>query len=359
MTFDDSKVTIRDAEPGFTHKPISRAPSTMPLSTLCATCRCGCRSRRLLSHALPGRARAGPAAILGPVFGFSICGHRLATRLCVRSLAGSRQLRSRCRCRRLAGDAPRDDTMSRRVNHACKTLERDITFVAFALVVQLQFEDATAKSRPGGSATASSRSGGGFSRQGAASGGSFSGAAASAQNHAATAQGGAASAQQFLQTPKGHIAARLRISNRQRSSSNNQQFRRSRSIRMRKPTRTHTTWAEAFTTSRTAASSLRWLLLRDNDDEAAALVTGLVVGAAVGSAAASYKQQSAAPAPAPTTTVVNTAPLPAAPPPLGASLPCNPNVVKKNGVTYNQCGQTYCIQAYGSGGPIHMPVPPP
>ena len=100
---------------------------------------------------------------------------------------------------------------------------------------------------------------------------------------------------------------------------------------------------------------------QDSNDEAAALVTGLVVGAAVGSAAASSKQQAAAPAPAPapTTTVINTAPAPAAPAPSSASLPCNPNVVNKNGVTYYQCGQTYYMQAYGSGGPIYMPVPPP
>ena len=85
------------------------------------------------------------------------------------------------------------------------------------------------------------------------------------------------------------------------------------------------------------------------------------MGAAVGSAAASSKQQAAAPAPAPapTTTVVYAAPPPAAPAPSNASLPCNPNVVNKNGVTYYQCGQTYYMQAYGSGGPIYMPVPPP
>jgi hypothetical protein len=30
-----------------------------------------------------------------------------------------------------------------------------------------------------------------------------------------------------------------------------------------------------------------------------------------------------------------------------------------NGVTYFKCGQTYYMQAYGSGGPVFMPVPPP
>jgi Meckel syndrome type 1 protein len=55
---------------------------------------------------------------------------------------------------------------------------------------------------------------------------------------------------------------------------------------------------------------------------------------------------------------VYAAPPPAAPP-SSATLPCNPNVVNKNGVTYYQCGQTYYMQAYGSGGPIYMPVPPP
>lgn len=41
------------------------------------------------------------------------------------------------------------------------------------------------------------------------------------------------------------------------------------------------------------------------------------------------------------------------------ALPCNPDVINKNGVTYYQCGQTYYMQAYGSAGPIYMPVPPP
>ena len=60
----------------------------------------------------------------------------------------------------------------------------------------------------------------------------------------------------------------------------------------------------------------------------------------------------ATPAPA-TTTVVTTAPAST------AALPCNPEVINKNGVTYFKCGQTYYMQAYGSGGPIYMPVPPP
>jgi hypothetical protein len=48
-----------------------------------------------------------------------------------------------------------------------------------------------------------------------------------------------------------------------------------------------------------------------------------------------------------------------APQPSTAALPCNPGVINKNGVTYYRCGQTYYMQAYGSAGPIYMPVPPP
>ena len=34
-------------------------------------------------------------------------------------------------------------------------------------------------------------------------------------------------------------------------------------------------------------------------------------------------------------------------------------IVTVNGVTYYQCGQSYYMQAYGSSGPIYMPVQPP
>jgi hypothetical protein len=85
----------------------------------------------------------------------------------------------------------------------------------------------------------------------------------------------------------------------------------------------------------------------DDDDEAAALVAGVVIGAAVASASQSKSTT--------TTTTTTTA----SPPPANAQLPCNPNVVVSNGVTYYQCGNNWYMQAYGSSGPIYMPVPPP
>ena len=42
-----------------------------------------------------------------------------------------------------------------------------------------------------------------------------------------------------------------------------------------------------------------------------------------------------------------------------AVLPCNPTFTTIDSVTYYQCGSQYFVQAYGSGGPIYMPVPPP
>ena len=83
-----------------------------------------------------------------------------------------------------------------------------------------------------------------------------------------------------------------------------------------------------------------------------------MIGAAVASASQSSSTTTtttAAPAPTTSTTVVYAQ----APPPANAQLPCNPNVSVKNSVTYYQCGNTYYMQAYGSSGPIYMPVPPP
>jgi hypothetical protein len=83
----------------------------------------------------------------------------------------------------------------------------------------------------------------------------------------------------------------------------------------------------------------------------------------IGAAAASASQSSSS-----TTTTTTTTPAPTtsttnvytqAPPPANAQLPCNPSVSVKNGVTYYQCGDTFYMQAYGSAGPIYMPVAPP
>jgi hypothetical protein len=40
-------------------------------------------------------------------------------------------------------------------------------------------------------------------------------------------------------------------------------------------------------------------------------------------------------------------------------LPCTPNTVVIQGVTYYRCGSSWYTQAYGSNGPIYTPVPPP
>ncbi len=85
-----------------------------------------------------------------------------------------------------------------------------------------------------------------------------------------------------------------------------------------------------------------------------------MIGAAVASSSQSKSSTTTtttttAPPPTSNTTVVYTQ----APPPANAQLPCNPDVSVKNGVTYYQCGTTYYMQAYGSSGPIYMPVPPP
>jgi Meckel syndrome type 1 protein len=49
----------------------------------------------------------------------------------------------------------------------------------------------------------------------------------------------------------------------------------------------------------------------------------------------------------------------AAPPPPPAGLPCPPEVLAVKGVTYYKCGQSYFVQAYGSNGPMYMPVQAP
>ena len=97
----------------------------------------------------------------------------------------------------------------------------------------------------------------------------------------------------------------------------------------------------------------------DDDDEGAALVAGLVVGAVIGSAAASSESTTTTTTttPAPTTNTTNV--YNQMPAPGNAQLPCNPAVSTVNGVTYYQCGNTYYTQAFGSSGPIYMPVQPP
>ena len=80
----------------------------------------------------------------------------------------------------------------------------------------------------------------------------------------------------------------------------------------------------------------------------------MLAGAAVGSSMAKSQQSSQA-----TTTTITAPPPQTTTTSSTASLPCNPNVLQINSVTYYQCGNTYYLQAYGGSGPIYMPVPPP
>jgi hypothetical protein len=72
-------------------------------------------------------------------------------------------------------------------------------------------------------------------------------------------------------------------------------------------------------------------------------VTGMVVGGAIG-AAATYDDEETT-----TTTTTTTT----------GGLPCNATVTDVDGVLYYQCGSQYYTEAYGSSGPIYMPVSPP
>jgi hypothetical protein len=42
-----------------------------------------------------------------------------------------------------------------------------------------------------------------------------------------------------------------------------------------------------------------------------------------------------------------------------AALPCEPNIMNSNGVTYYLCGGQFYVQAYGDGGLVYVPVSPP
>ena len=89
----------------------------------------------------------------------------------------------------------------------------------------------------------------------------------------------------------------------------------------------------------------------DDDWDTGSAAVGFVAGAVVGSVVTSAASQSA-PAPA-STTVVYTSP------PALTTLPCAPEILGINGVTYYRCGQAYYIQAYGASGPFYTPVQPP
>ena len=84
-------------------------------------------------------------------------------------------------------------------------------------------------------------------------------------------------------------------------------------------------------------------------------VLGAGAGAVVGAAVATTAAAACAPPPPPSTaTVVVTSP-----PPAAASLLCSPTVVVQNNVTYYLCGTSYYMLAYGSSGPVYIPVAVP
>ncbi len=81
---------------------------------------------------------------------------------------------------------------------------------------------------------------------------------------------------------------------------------------------------------------------------------GEVWAVGLGAAALGYVVETETAETTSTTTVYTT------PPPAGyTSLPCSPNVVPANGVTYYQCGSTWYTQAYGGSGVSYMVVAPP
>ncbi|MGH8515798.1 MAG: hypothetical protein ACREV8_18015, partial [Gammaproteobacteria bacterium] len=83
-------------------------------------------------------------------------------------------------------------------------------------------------------------------------------------------------------------------------------------------------------------------------------VAAVAIGAAALGAMGGYVAGTETAETTSTTTVYTT------PPPAGyTSLPCSPNVVPANDVTYYQCGSTWYTQAYGGSGVSYMVVAPP
>ena len=83
-----------------------------------------------------------------------------------------------------------------------------------------------------------------------------------------------------------------------------------------------------------------------DDGEVAAVAVGAAALGAMGGYVAGTETAET------TTAVYNT-------PPAGyTSLPCAPNLVPANGVTYYQCGSTWYTQAYGGSGVSYMVVAP-
>jgi hypothetical protein len=80
-------------------------------------------------------------------------------------------------------------------------------------------------------------------------------------------------------------------------------------------------------------------------------VAGVVVGTVVGGATVAAIDESESTTTTTTTTTTYGPPT--------SELPCEPNIMNSNGVTYYLCGGQFYVQAYGDGGLMYMPVDPP
>lgn len=198
--------------------------------------------------------------------------------------------------------------------------------------------------------------GGGFSRQGAASSGSFSSRAGSrpgsmnAGNPAASASRTASRSQAAQTASTGQGETRQ---NRQQASNENVQDRqegRTDRTGERQEGYTERTQARQDTLeSHEGYYGPPGGYHYDDDNWDGGEVAIVAIGAAAVGAMAASSQN-----PQDSTVVYSELP-----PTGSAGLPCTPNTAVVNGVTYYQCGTSWYTQAYGNGGVIYMPVPPP
>jgi hypothetical protein len=76
----------------------------------------------------------------------------------------------------------------------------------------------------------------------------------------------------------------------------------------------------------------------------------VVVGTVVGGAIVAADDESETTTTTTTTTVTGTP---------TSELPCEPQIMNSNGVTYYLCNSQFYVQAYGDGGLVYMPVNAP
>jgi hypothetical protein len=77
----------------------------------------------------------------------------------------------------------------------------------------------------------------------------------------------------------------------------------------------------------------------------------VVVGTVVGGAIVAADDESESTTTTTTTTTVTGTPT--------AELPCEPQIMSSNGVTYYLCNSQFYVQAYGDAGLVYMPVDAP